>query len=68
MKIIKRRYFDSNSIFKKSRMGYFINTGVWADGHLAYSRVDEHNNIIEDEDGVYVQLRSLRGYLYMQRI
>lgn len=54
-KIIKRRYFDTNSIFKKSKIGYFINTGVWADGHLAYSRCTEDGEILEE--GEYYQLK-----------
>ena len=66
-KIINRKYYESMGALTLKK-GRFVCIGQWADGHLAYSRVDEHNNIIEDEDGVYVQLRSAYGYLYMQRI
>lgn len=55
MKIIKRRYFEDNGIYCKSKIGYFINTGIWADGHLAYSRCTENGEILED--GEYYQLK-----------
>ena len=50
-----------------SKIGTFIARGQWADGHLAYSRLDENNEVIEDEECVYVQLRGYNG-LFMQRI
>lgn len=52
----------------KVKQGKFIARGQWADGHLAYSRIDENNNPIDDEECAYVQLRSIYGYLYMIRI
>ena len=55
-KIINRKYYE--------HMGALVTK----DGHLAYSRVDDKGNIIEDEEGVYVQLRSYNGGLFMQRI
>ena len=58
-KIIKRRYAIGVTIVVE---GYFINTGIWADGHLAYSRVDDKGNIIEEGD--YYQLRALTGTGY----
>lgn len=67
MKIITRKYYETmNSGTQKT--GKFICIGQWADGHLAYSRVDDNGNVIEDEDGRYVQLRSFNGGLYMQGI
>lgn len=67
MKQIKRRYYESMSSYEL-KTGTFICEGQWADGHLAYSLLDENGNPIEEERGMYVQLRSNNGYLYMQRI
>lgn len=73
MKIIKRRYFEDNGLFTKSKEGLFMNTGLWADGHFAYSRVDENGQIIEE--GEYYQLKgslNINGKivhcLYMQHV
>lgn len=67
MKQIKRRYYESmNAMTMKT--GTFVCTGQWADGHLAYSRLDDNGEIIEEDEGMFVQLRSNYGYLYMQRI
>lgn len=66
-KIIERPYFESMDSME-SKKGRFIARGQWADGHLAYSRLDENGNDIEGEEGAYVQLRSYDGHLYMQRI
>ena len=73
-KPIKRRYFETMSIYRQSKMGTFIARGQWADGHLAYTRIDENGE--EVEDCSYVQLRgklkqsdgSYKSCLYMQRI
>ena len=72
-KIIKRRYFENNGLFTKSKEGLFLNTGIWADGHLAYSRVNEKGEIIEE--GEYYQVKgSLKindkytRCLYMQHV
>lgn len=62
-KIIKRRYCEFIGSIEKT--GYFICIGEWADKHLAYSRVDENGNVIDGEDGRYVQVRSYNGYLFM---
>lgn len=76
-KIIKRRYYETQSPFEKHKIGLFIARGQWADGHLAYSRLDNNGNVIEDEETAYVQLRgSIKNNdtgkyehcLYMQRI
>lgn len=66
-KIITRNYYECMGALTM-KTGRFICTGEWADGHLAYSRVDENDNIIEEEEGCYVQLRSYRGGLFMQHI
>ena len=55
-KIIKRRYVVSGVTSKE---GYFINTGIWADGHLAYSRCTKEGKIIEE--GAYLQIRGVIG-------
>lgn len=66
-KIVTRKYYETmNDLTPK--VGKFVARGQWADGHLAYSRLDENNNPIDDEECAYVQLRSYNGGLYMQRI
>ena len=68
-KIIKRRYFETHSIFEQSKVGLFIARGQWADNHLAYSRVDENGDTIDECS--YVQIRGhLKSgeRLYMQRV
>ena len=66
-KVIERNYYESMGALTLKK-GRFIAHGQWADGHLAYSRLDENDEVIEDEECVYVQLRSYNGGLYMQRI
>ena len=66
-KVIKRKYRSSMDALT-FKVGNFIARGEWADGHLAYSRLDDNGNVIEDEECVYVQLRSYNGGLFMQRI
>ena len=67
-KMIKRKYYESMND-KTLKDGLFIARGQWADGHLAYSRINENGEAVsEDEECAYVQLRSVNGYLYMQRI
>lgn len=63
MKVIKRNYYEYEGA-KLTLNGRFINTGIWADGHLAYSRLDENGNRIEDEEGRYAQIRE-NGKLVM---
>lgn len=65
-KPITRNYYDSPSQLTPKK-GRFIARGLWADGHLAYSLLDENDNPIEDEDCMYVQLRGRHG-LFMERI
>lgn len=66
-KIITRKYYETMTD-GSGNIGKFIATGIWSDGHLAYSRVDENGNIIDGEEGHYVQLRSVNGHLFMQGI
>lgn len=63
-KVITRKYYETMSDLTM-KSGKFICTGQWADGHLAYSRVDDNGNIIEDEEGRYLQMRSSNGGLFM---
>ena len=65
MKVYKRQYYDYNQ--EKWFNGRFICVGQWADGHLAYSRIDANNEEIEDEEGVYFQTRS-GGLLIMEHV
>ena len=65
-KPIKRRYYESMNDLKV-KVGTFIARGQWADGHLAYSLLDENGNEVEGEECAYVQLRGRYG-LFMQRI
>ena len=70
--IIKRRYVVDEK-YGSTEEGYFICTGQWADGHLAYSRVTKDGDLIEE--GEYYQLRGVVGNgqkyvncLYMQHV
>ena len=56
-KVLVRAYEDE---YGKDHIGLFIARGQWADGHLAYSRIDK-NGIIKDEEGCYYQLRYNHG-------
>lgn len=74
-KSIKRRYFETHSMFEQSKEGTFVARGQWADGHLAYSRLDDEGNEIEGEECAYVQVRGalvidhkVVARTYMQRI
>lgn len=66
---IKRFYYDSWDVNAEVKVGTFIARGMWADGHLAYSRLDEDGNDVDDCS--YVQVRGYvngKNCLYMQRI
>ena len=67
-KIIKRKYYESIDYLTPKKDGLFVANGTWADGHLAYSRLDENGNEIEEEKHCYIQFRSFNGGLYMLRI
>lgn len=71
-KIITRIYYTGeNGIFEKGKIGRFIARGQWADGHLAYSRLDDEGNEIEGEECAYYQRRGVikhKPCLYMERI
>ena len=64
MKIITRPYEYG---YEPIKIGKFICEGEWADGHLAYSLLDENNEIIEEDRGMFAQIR-LNGKLTMIRI
>lgn len=68
MKVIEREWVVGNGLplhpYPKAK---FINTGIWADGHLAYSRLDDQGNVIEEDEGMFVQIR-FAGKLIMERI
>lgn len=66
-KIIERNYYEEMGALTLKK-GKFVARGEWADGHLAYSRLDDNGNEIEGEECAYLQLRSYNGGLYMQRI
>ena len=63
-KIIYRRYYETYDPNEEVKWGHFIARGQWADGHLAYTNLDNPN---EEDEGMFVQLRGSDG-LYMQRI
>ena len=55
-KVIQRDYQDPNT--NEWRYGRFVARGQWADGHLAYSRVDMAGEpLSEDDDCTYFQVR-----------
>lgn len=64
-KPIKRWYLDPD--IEEWKKGKFIACGQMADGHLAYSRLDEDDNEIEGEETSYIQCRS-GGMLCMYHI
>ena len=64
MKIITRPYIYVHDPIK---VGKFICEGQWADGHLAYSLLDANEEIIEEDRGMFVQIR-YNGKLTMIRI
>ena len=63
-KIIERKYYETIGQLTPKK-GKFVAGGQWADGHLAYSLLDD--NGYEVEVCAYVQLRGRNG-LFMQRI
>lgn len=65
-KIIERYYYETMDELTPKK-GKFVARGQWADGHLAYSLLDENGNEVEGEECAYVQMRGV-GCLYMQRI
>ena len=60
-KILKRKYYPIASEDKVEE-GLFLCIGEWANGHLAYSRVDAKGNVLEE--GEYYQMR-ISGKLMM---
>ena len=47
--------------------GKFVEDGMWADGHIAYSRLNDNDQVIEEEQGCYAQMR-IDGQMIMYRI
>lgn len=64
-KIIKRKYYETMDA-TETKVGLFIARGMWADGHLAYSLIDENGNAL-DEECMFVQIRE-NNQLVMVRI
>jgi len=62
-KTIKRKYVICNEYYE---VAPFVATGVWADGHIAYSRLDDKGNIIPEEEGIYYQIRSPKGLIMVR--
>lgn len=62
-KIIKRKYLDDRNTLKE---GIFIAEGKWGNAHLAYSRLDENGNTIENEECVYIQIRENNSLLMIR--
>ena len=59
MKELIRSYIDDNNNAQLKLNGYFIAVGQWANGNLAYSRIDPdtHEVISESDNATYVQVR-----------
>ena len=57
MKEIIRDYIDNDEQFKTN--GHFIDVGIWANGHLAYSQIDPDTQEVlnAEDDGMFVQIR-----------
>ena len=69
LKIIRRKYF--NYLTDEWEDGCFLCVGQWADGHLAYTRIDRHGTRIAEEEGAYFQCRGVfdgKKCLYMERV
>lgn len=69
MKSITRQWIYSYEGLKgleENRKAQFILVGKWADGHYAYSMVDEDGNEIYGEESAYYQLK-VNGHLIMVR-
>ena len=58
-KPIKRKYYDIYT--EEYKVGTFIAGGTQADGHIAYTRLDEDGNEIEGEETSYIQYRTEVG-------
>ena len=68
-KRIIRPYFETMDANEPVKVGSFIARGMWANGHLAYTLLDEDGNDVDDCS--YVQVRGYvngKNCLYMQRI
>lgn len=64
-KVIEREYIDPvDRVRKTSR---FVAEGIWGNGHLAYSRIGDDDEIDYDERGAYYQIRE-NGKMLMVRV
>lgn len=63
MKTIKRRYYEEPNT-TELKNGSFICVGQWSNGNLAYSRLNDNGDIIDEENGMYYQIRE-NGKLIM---
>ena len=65
-KIIRRTYLmGCNEEFQEN--GKFIADGEFADRHIAYSLLDDNNEIIEEHQAMFAQMR-IDGKMIMYRI
>lgn len=72
---MKRYYEDGREIKTRDYIlddelienGKFIVAGEWADGHYAYSLLDANDEIIEEHQGMFVQLKR-NGQMIMYRV
>ena len=68
MKAIKRNWmYDHDYTDTLQGEAMFIATGQWADGRLAYSMLDDNNNVMPEHDSSFVQIRH-DGKLVMVRV
>ena len=68
-KPVIRYYYETYSLSEEPKTGKFIARGQWADGHLAYSMLDEDG--YEMDECAFVQMRGYvngKPCLYMQRV
>ena len=58
-KPIRRPYFDVDG--NEIGTGLFLAGGTQADGHLAYSRLDDDGSEIDGEQTSWIQVRDVNG-------
>lgn len=64
-KPITRYYYDDET--ETMKLGKFIASGNFADGHLAYTRLNEQGEEISGEETCYYQVK-ISGRLIMMHI
>lgn len=73
--MMKRYYEDGREIKTRDYIlddelienGKFIVDGEWADGHNAYSLLDANDEIVEEHQSMFVQLKH-NGKMIMYRV